>query len=355
MIIMRLFVWALPGTSQAETIRHRRPILAPAGSHASKYDQEDRVKKEELEAALGSGPGTLDLAPIEQYLDALATELRLPDFAVSMCAIRFEEASPALLAILGRAADGEALTDDEATLLFRGLHILGGARTSAACQPLLRLLRRPQVDIEYLLGDAVSQTLPRIMAGVFDGDADALFDIIADHAIDEFVRESLWGAVTYLTWEGRIEGTRLAAFIARFHAERLAPAGDVAWFGWLTAIGLLGLRGLAPLGDAAWREGLILEGVRERSDLGRDLAEAEQAPEDPGRFKRAHLGYIEDVLEALQWVDYRDPDIDRVFKNKPISRGLYGVPVHNPMRHVGRNDPCPCGSGKKAKKCCLST
>ncbi|MBN8944495.1 MAG: SEC-C domain-containing protein [Rhizobiales bacterium] len=23
------------------------------------------------------------------------------------------------------------------------------------------------------------------------------------------------------------------------------------------------------------------------------------------------------------------------------------------MRHVGRNDPCPCGSGKKAKKCCL--
>jgi len=28
-------------------------------------------------------------------------------------------------------------------------------------------------------------------------------------------------------------------------------------------------------------------------------------------------------------------------------------PVHNPLRHVGRNDPCPCGSGKKFKKCCL--
>ncbi|MEK7266496.1 MAG: SEC-C metal-binding domain-containing protein, partial [Pseudomonadota bacterium] len=22
--------------------------------------------------------------------------------------------------------------------------------------------------------------------------------------------------------------------------------------------------------------------------------------------------------------------------------------------HVGRNDPCPCGSGKKFKKCCLN-
>ncbi len=28
-------------------------------------------------------------------------------------------------------------------------------------------------------------------------------------------------------------------------------------------------------------------------------------------------------------------------------------PYQNPERKVGRNDPCPCGSGKKFKKCCL--
>lgn len=27
------------------------------------------------------------------------------------------------------------------------------------------------------------------------------------------------------------------------------------------------------------------------------------------------------------------------------------APVRNPMREVGRNDPCPCGSGSKFKKC----
>ncbi|WP_441233920.1 SEC-C metal-binding domain-containing protein [Bradyrhizobium sp. 930_D9_N1_4] len=27
----------------------------------------------------------------------------------------------------------------------------------------------------------------------------------------------------------------------------------------------------------------------------------------------------------------------------------------SPHRDVGRNDPCPCGSGKKFKKCCLSS
>ena len=31
---------------------------------------------------------------------------------------------------------------------------------------------------------------------------------------------------------------------------------------------------------------------------------------------------------------------------------LLQVPVHNPYKNVSRNDPCPCGSGKKFKKCC---
>ena len=30
------------------------------------------------------------------------------------------------------------------------------------------------------------------------------------------------------------------------------------------------------------------------------------------------------------------------------------TPHVNPLRNVGRNDPCPCGSGKKFKKCCLA-
>ncbi|MFZ5800345.1 MAG: SEC-C metal-binding domain-containing protein [Candidatus Omnitrophota bacterium] len=27
-------------------------------------------------------------------------------------------------------------------------------------------------------------------------------------------------------------------------------------------------------------------------------------------------------------------------------------PIHRDLPKVGRNDPCPCGSGKKYKKCC---
>lgn len=36
---------------------------------------------------------------------------------------------------------------------------------------------------------------------------------------------------------------------------------------------------------------------------------------------------------------------------KPME--YYPTPIQREKGKVGRNDPCPCGSGKKFKKCCL--
>ena len=49
------------------------------------------------------------------------------------------------------------------------------------------------------------------------------------------------------------------------------------------------------------------------------------------------------ALEGHQSDAHRNP----VWDNTP------GAGITNPFKHVGRNDPCPCGSGKKFKKCCL--
>ena len=58
------------------------------------------------------------------------------------------------------------------------------------------------------------------------------------------------------------------------------------------------------------------------------------------------------IKEFTGWHAFSDQD-----NAAPARRDLpsYEVraPVTNPLRGVGRNDPCPCGSGKKYKKCCL--
>ncbi|WP_210250595.1 DUF1186 domain-containing protein [Bradyrhizobium paxllaeri] len=312
------------------------------------------MKKEELEAILGDGKSQPDLGPIEDYLHAVATQRKLPDFAIGICVLRIEESAPILRTLLERAADGAILSDDESLLLFRGIHILGGARDSKACQPLLRLLRLPTPDLDDLLGAAVTEGMAKIVAGVFDGDTDALFALMVDSSIDEFVRQALFGAATFLAWERRIDRDRLQEFLVRFYETRPAEDGDQAWAGWLQAIALLGLRDLVPLVDTAFREDRIPEEWIDRAQFDEDLAGAERAPDDIDRFTQVNLGYIEDVLDALAWTRGSEDDVFEEGDETWADLAYPNEPVRNPWRHVGRNDPCPCGSGKKAKKCCLA-
>src|SRR3546814_3231345 len=156
------------------------------------------MNRQELEALLGADGEPVDTGRIEDHLHLVATERRLPGVSLGICTIRIDESGPLLCAALDRAAEAGIRTEDEAILVFRGLHILGGARFPGAFQPLLRLLRRPMEEVDDLLGDSVTETLPRIAAGVFDGDADALFAAIVDDSLGEFIRGAFLGAATFL-------------------------------------------------------------------------------------------------------------------------------------------------------------
>jgi preprotein translocase subunit SecA len=67
----------------------------------------------------------------------------------------------------------------------------------------------------------------------------------------------------------------------------------------------------------------------------------------------------EDTLEKLCMVQVRrEADIEEMQRQAEddyvLSRGedVRAAPVKRDREKVGRNDPCPCGSGKKYKKCC---
>ena len=77
----------------------------------------------------------------------------------------------------------------------------------------------------------------------------------------------------------------------------------------------------------------------------------------------AMVGEIRDktVRTLLTVVPAPRAEIKRVQVAKPIQEGFEGKPgakkvtvKPQPVRSnkVGRNDPCPCGSGKKYKNCC---
>src|SRR3546814_13533659 len=98
----------------------------------------------------------------------------------------------------------------------------------------------------------------------------------------------------------RIDRGRTARFLAHFHETRPAADGDYAWIVWEEAVALLGLRDLAPLVERAIGDGRMPERFVEYADFEAMLADSERSPDDIQRFEIAGLGYIEDVLEALE-------------------------------------------------------
>ena len=242
----------------------------------------------------------------------------------------------ATLPLLAAAADGGELPPEETNLLFWGLHVMAQARDTRALAPLLRLLRQDEESLDAVLGDAVTATLAKVLASLFDGDPAPLFRLILDSTVDDHVRMALLSACTFLTLEGRIDRAAMHDLLVRFDDAQAAVEDAPAWVGWEETIAHLGFRDLAPRAAAARADGRITDAISDADWFTEALRKAETKADERDRLGPYQYGYLDDPVEALDWT----------------VEGA-GEPQRNPFKDVGRNDPCPCGSGKKFKKCCL--
>ena len=67
---------------------------------------------------------------------------------------------------------------------------------------------------------------------------------------------------------------------------------------------------------------------------------------------RAEAAILTRVMKERLMVQARQPVL-RIVPDKPLPNTVSGYTVRRAVARVGRNDPCPCGSGKKYKQCCL--
>jgi uncharacterized protein len=279
----------------------------------------------------------------------------LPREAMRWALDHWDEAAPGLLGVLERYADGADRSEEAAGAAFFILHLAGERRETRAFAPLCRLLRDAEA-LEEVLGDGVTTTLSRILISAYDGDLEALKGVIEAEGADEYARAGALEVLAYLAATGRVAREEAEAYLLRLHDALRPQHESFVWSGWVLAVGLLGLEALSDVVRRAFERGLIDPTVMGyehfREDLRRTLAD----PERMAGFRYDNIAPLEDAVgELSRWYAFSDgAERDRARRSQvtafdPPPRG----PAFNPYKHVGRNDPCPCGSGKKFKKCCL--
>ena len=127
------------------------------------------------------------------------------------------------------------------TPLFFVFHLFGDWREKAAYRPLARLLRCAGHEVDAVLGDAITSTTHRVMAAVFDGDPDPLYEIILDPNADQYVRSRICEAVAMLVLRGELHREDAARFLRDAFVELRPQEQSFVWQGWQSAIAMLRL------------------------------------------------------------------------------------------------------------------
>lgn len=319
-----------------------------------------------------NGSGVSVEPSTEIDLDGLMEELDcavgvLPERAIRKLQPHRELAIPRLIqAIRDSSAQARAGELVEGNDHFFALFLLTEFRAHEALPAILEAVTLPGELPFDLFGGGITEMLARVLAVLAGDRLDLLDELIGNRALNEYVRWEAAQAYEYLVRDGRVPLDEAVQHLRKHLAVAIAESDtDIA--GPLICT----LESLFPLGalqdavlaeiEEAYRLNIADPGLIHLDDVKRAAQRAESK-----RFE--HLGptAVEDTVEELRhWAAF-NPHRDNLATMRPTAAPLsprvietpredYGPPVGTIVLtgpHVGRNDPCPCGSGKKFKKCC---
>ncbi len=242
--------------------------------------------------------------------------------------------------------------------------LLAQFRVTGAFAPLLRIYGYPSDQVNLLGWDFITEDLSRVVASVCDGNLAPIQHLIEDPAVDEYVREAMLKALLILVFNNKMPRAQLVDYCAALLQEKLERSPSAIWFGLVHTCAELADQRLIGNIETGYADGLVdpaditLEEVKEGMARGweRNLART---------LKELEYGLVEDTVREMEWWAYFQEEghqnqNHRAFRNIDFRRGTQ-VPEkprisfqrkHLAPPKVGRNQPCPCGSGKKYKVCC---
>lgn len=255
-----------------------------------------------------------------------------------------------LLQVLERCvADPEAASDDDARRFSYALYLMARWRETSAYPLVTRWVALPDADVSRLTGDIHTQDGPRILAAVCDGNLEPIKQIVLDREANEFSRSVALEALALLAVWGEVPRGDIVAYFDWLSREGLERKPSYIWDSLASESADIEALEVFPALRRAFDEELI-----DPFSIGReDLRRAERAPRGSLiERKQDTRGPIDDIVSATSWWGcFNDDRDDELPSGFALDDTLPPAPYHAPVK-VGRNEPCPCGSGKKYKRCC---
>jgi hypothetical protein len=245
--------------------------------------------------------------------------------------------------LLRMVADGDLHSaSGKSSLVWAPVHAwraLAQLKTESAIEPLLGLLQR----IDEHNDDWVSTEVPRVLGELGHAALEPVTAYLTDQARNEWARAAAARAVAEI---GARHAELRVECVARLSAQLEKFTKQSETLNALLVSSLLDIKAseALPVMARAFAAGHVDESIvgdYEDAEIELGLKKQRQHPRKPKK-----LTQLGDTLRALTEGSRM---VDAIMENE---NGSERPPVYLSPKKTGRNDPCPCGSGKKYKKCC---
>ncbi|GGF62942.1 hypothetical protein GCM10011332_16070 [Terasakiella brassicae] len=280
------------------------------------------------------------------------TTNELPEEALRYCLAHQEQVTPYFLQKLQDFVDEDGDNWQVHEGIFFITHLLADMEAQQAFPLFIRLLEKNNINaLDEAFGPDLT-TVSGSLISTYNGDQQALERIIMDASLNEFHRDFAFNAWGYLVADNRIDRKHAEQFLKKCGDEMLPRSENMVWGGWLSNSSLLGFESLKEEGLKIIVDGRMPERLTSSDYYLKDLENGMETQDRSKLFHEFHVYPFEDIIGNLKtWAAFnKQDDVHPAYSWNPSHQNM---PVFNDYRDVGRNDPCPCGSGKKFKKCCL--
>ncbi len=341
-------------------------VLAPYSlDDHEDYQRIDDADLREMLDILDVAGARLIAAEVDQIVAELdGAKNRLPVQAIERAREHRDLMIPKLIEVLRETTTAARAGDKpKGNAHFLAVFLLTEFRAEEAFPAILEAFSLPGELPFDLFGDAVTSTLARILAQFAADRTEVLDGLIRNADLNEYVRWEAAQCFEHLVRDQRLTRAEAVERL-RQHLCWAVAEKDEAVIGGLICV-LVSFAPVEALADIeeAYRLGLVDESLVDLGTVNESIAAGDERV-------RKELAWcpatgIEDTIEELRhWASYAEKPSPRPAPAPRVPQPHFAAPraptepmaVRAPSRDVriGRNDRCPCGSGKKFKKCCGS-
>src|SRR4051794_10089937 len=280
--------------------------------------------------------------------------------AVEAAVARRQEVTPELLRVLEDTVGRAALLDAEGDYMAHlyAMFLLAQFREIRAYPLVVRFASLPGDLLDSLCGDFITEDLGRVLASVCGGELAGIQYLIENEATDEWVRGAALSSLVTLVAAGQKGRDEIVNYFASLFRGGLVRKRSHVWDTLVSYTSDLYPAELLHDIECAYEGGLVDPGYIGLDDVKSDLAMGKdrilaRLAENP------HRRLVENTTAEMGWwACFRENNQKRVKRagqgaaDSRLNPAASLSPSKRAMAKTGRNEPCPCGSGKKYKKCC---